>query len=392
MEDGVWFRHPDTVNARLIVCLCSLSFLLRGEVPFLGGSGQGYGEGYVYESFLNGAPSGVLHLYLGGPGRGDVVAISGRQRFESTQPPEPTFLGGTGDGTTSTVLATTDFNSGQLSSALYQGGAGNGADHLSIYTDLSGSSTGEVMFSGGSGDGFAGIAFAGEASGATNVLLSGTSLGVMFLGGAGDGAVVAVGSPRSLDGTDLGPLWFGGVGDGADLAVAQQTFLEATVQEIFFGGPGDGFDGDPEYGIILSEGQDFDGDLLIDLVDQDDDNDLIPDVWEIRFSLNPLLAMDASSDTDGDGKSSLEEYIADTDPTNAASLFQITLVNTASGLEVHFTSSLERLYQLEQRDSLSPTSTWSPTGSENFGRDGAEVLPVPESQNQRFIRIRVSLP
>lgn len=40
----------------------------------------------------------------------------------------------------------------------------------------------------------------------------------------------------------------------------------------------------------------------------DSDGDGMPDVWELRFRLNPLDPSDAAADTDGDGMSNLDEF------------------------------------------------------------------------------------
>ena len=48
----------------------------------------------------------------------------------------------------------------------------------------------------------------------------------------------------------------------------------------------------------------------------DDDDDGIPDRWEIQYGLNPSNSKDASQDKDIDGFTNREEYDADTDPTN----------------------------------------------------------------------------
>ncbi len=71
----------------------------------------------------------------------------------------------------------------------------------------------------------------------------------------------------------------------------------------------------PDLG-AYERGQDFDDDGLTDAIDPDDDNDGIPDVWETTYGLNPLNAEDAGLDSDGDGLTNLQEYLAGTNPAN----------------------------------------------------------------------------
>jgi hypothetical protein len=61
-------------------------------------------------------------------------------------------------------------------------------------------------------------------------------------------------------------------------------------------------------------GTDFDGDGLTDDVDPDDDNDGMPDDWEITYGLNPFDPSDAALDNDADGLTNLQEYLGGTDP------------------------------------------------------------------------------
>ena len=57
-----------------------------------------------------------------------------------------------------------------------------------------------------------------------------------------------------------------------------------------------------------------DGDSLGNACDLDDDNDGMPDTYEISMGFDPLNSSDASADADGDGYSNLAEYKAGTDP------------------------------------------------------------------------------
>jgi chitinase len=65
-----------------------------------------------------------------------------------------------------------------------------------------------------------------------------------------------------------------------------------------------------------TEWVDTDGDGIGNNQDPDDDNDGMPDAWEIAHGLNPLVN-DAALDADGDGVSNLAEYQAGSDPTAA---------------------------------------------------------------------------
>ena len=59
---------------------------------------------------------------------------------------------------------------------------------------------------------------------------------------------------------------------------------------------------------------DTDNDGDINSVDIDDDNDLMPDNWEVQNGFNPLNASDADDDPDNDGLTNLQEYQGGTDP------------------------------------------------------------------------------
>ncbi|MGE3773133.1 MAG: hypothetical protein AB7I32_09430, partial [Gammaproteobacteria bacterium] len=72
---------------------------------------------------------------------------------------------------------------------------------------------------------------------------------------------------------------------------------------------------DDFFATIAGEGDDHDGDGIIDDLDPDDDNDGMPDAWETLYGLNPLAADDADDDADDDGRTNLDEYELGSDPT-----------------------------------------------------------------------------
>ncbi|MCK4563950.1 MAG: hypothetical protein KAU94_04695, partial [Verrucomicrobia bacterium] len=117
--------------------------------------------------------------------------------------------------------------------------------------------------------------------------------------------------------------------------------------------------GDYYFGIILDEDEQF-GDPVrsnnvgwaSDLVRvrlpvaADLDGDGLPDAWESLFFFNSVAAI-AEDDSDGDGQSNLDEYIAGMDPTNAASCFAVEPVkNVPEGYVVKWTAVADRIYDV----------------------------------------------
>ena len=94
------------------------------------------------------------------------------------------------------------------------------------------------------------------------------------------------------------------------------------------------------------------GDVLLQPVDVN--TNAIPDPWEIAF-FNSLVS--AAADDDLDGHNNAEEYLAGTNPTNAASLFQI--VNPViNGLTVTWTVEPARTYTVLSTTNLA-ASSWT---------------------------------
>ena len=126
--------------------------------------------------------------------------------------------------------------------------------------------------------------------------------------------------------------------------------------------------------------------------------DGIPDGWRRQYFGGDGTATNsascASCDADQDGVSNFNEYIADTNPTNAASYFHIQYITFATGLTAFYQSSGSRKYTLYSTADLT-SGTWSPVSSQtnSIGSGGVDSLSdTITNEIQRFYRISVALP
>ena len=85
----------------------------------------------------------------------------------------------------------------------------------------------------------------------------------------------------------------------------------------------------------------------------DTDRNGLPDWWEQSY-FSHLLGTQASADADHDGASNLAEWVAGTNPTNAASCLRLVAspVNTSNGLIIRWPSVAGKSYRLERSTNL----------------------------------------
>lgn len=128
----------------------------------------------------------------------------------------------------------------------------------------------------------------------------------------------------------------------------------------------------------------------MDSVTGDDDGDGIPNWWEEQFSTNVL----ADSDQDGDGFDGEAEYIADTDPTDGNSFFEMQGAITAAEQTFTFEGSTARQYQLlyTTNDLAATNLTWLTNGVPVWGGGTSTQITATNTENMVFYRLEAILP
>jgi hypothetical protein len=130
------------------------------------------------------------------------------------------------------------------------------------------------------------------------------------------------------------------------------------------------------------------------VTDFDQDVDLLPDWWEAKYANNPTN-MFASADSDSDDFTNLQEYTADTNPTNPASFFEMSGLLASTNQTVYFTGSTARQYQLfYTTNGLADTNlSWIAANTNKvWGAGTNSSITATNTAPAAFYRLRVSLP
>ena len=126
----------------------------------------------------------------------------------------------------------------------------------------------------------------------------------------------------------------------------------------------------------------------------DTDADELPDAWELN-AFPTLAAADPTADDDGDGNTTLDEFVAGLDP-NAADAVDFRV--SAATWTVEFAvpaatgpgyTGLTRTYQLRQSSDL---ATWTDVPGIAGTADGPPVsYPIPTAGSGLFYRLAVRI-
>ncbi|QQL44940.1 sialate O-acetylesterase [Sulfuriroseicoccus oceanibius] len=128
----------------------------------------------------------------------------------------------------------------------------------------------------------------------------------------------------------------------------------------------------------------------------DADKDGLPDLWEDRY-YGSLTGASATADDDADGRNNLDEYTADTNPTDSNSTLTVTsTVNSAEGtwnLTVP-KSSTARRYTLKKSVDLGIADPWAAVPGQGpiTGNGSNLVFQDTPTGNRTFYKVEVSHP
>lgn len=121
---------------------------------------------------------------------------------------------------------------------------------------------------------------------------------------------------------------------------------------------------------------------------EDANFDGLPDDWQARFwGMNPLAWPSASADSDGDGATNLQEFLAGTNPLSGVSSLRLDLQRTAQGLWLNWKTEPGFVYQVQISTNA---TTWQNVGPARFAPGSADAISVGggDLRLYRIIRMR----
>nr|UZM28275.1 hypothetical protein [uncultured bacterium] len=125
----------------------------------------------------------------------------------------------------------------------------------------------------------------------------------------------------------------------------------------------------------------------------DQDGNGLPDYWEILYLGG--TGQVATADSDGDGQSHLDEYVAGTLPNDGDSRFEFNRfeVNVAGDATFKWDSYSGRTYHILKSSSLTTTGSWSSVSGDVFGTGGElSFTDAVGTETNGYYRTKVHMP
>jgi hypothetical protein len=112
----------------------------------------------------------------------------------------------------------------------------------------------------------------------------------------------------------------------------------------------------------------------------------IPYEWmQVYFGPNEMTWPSPTADSDRDGANNLQEFLAGTNPTNAASVLRVSLASTPQGMFLSWNTQPGLTYQVQVKTNLAQT-TWSNLGSLRYAAGTNDSIYVPAGYYQVLLQ------
>jgi len=116
----------------------------------------------------------------------------------------------------------------------------------------------------------------------------------------------------------------------------------------------------------------------------DDQNlDGLPDDWQARYWGGKAWP-GASVDSDGDGATNAQEFLAGTNPLDASSVLTTHLETGAQGARLRWNTQPGNVYQVQESADL---QSWANLGSARFAASGEDSIAVPTGTVAGYYRV-----
>lgn len=119
----------------------------------------------------------------------------------------------------------------------------------------------------------------------------------------------------------------------------------------------------------------------------DENLDGLPDDWQAGFWGDDVFSWpDPKLDSDGDGATNLQEFLAGTSPVNAGSVLRTSLMATPQGTFLHWNTQKGFVYQVQSKTDLG--LEWADVGGPRFAAGTTDSMLIESGSASVYYRVK----